>query len=122
MALRFLLDEHLRGPLWQGIQHRNAAGVDVLDVLRVGDSLAPALGTTDPDLLIWAEQQGRILVSEDRKTMPGHFIDHLQAGRHSPGVFILLRGWTIPDLIDALVLYDQAGDPLDLVDQIQFIP
>jgi hypothetical protein len=27
MPLRFLLDEHLRGPLWQAIQDHNAAGV-----------------------------------------------------------------------------------------------
>src|SRR2546429_4475372 len=49
---------------------------------------APPLGTPDPDNLLWAEQHGRIIVTEDRRTMPVHLADHLQAGRHSPGVFI----------------------------------
>src|SRR5271170_2706315 len=111
MALRFLLDEHLRGPLWYGIQHHNAAGANVLDVLRVGDPPAPALGTSDPDLLLWAEMQGRILISQDYRTMPGHLADHLLTGRHSPGLFLLRRVWTISQIIRALILHDQAADP-----------
>jgi hypothetical protein len=122
MALSFLLDEQMRGAWWQAAQHHNAAGVDVLDALCVGDPSAPPLGTSDPDLLLWAEQQGRILVSRDRKTMPGHFADHLQAGHHSPGVFLLRRTCTIREMIDTLVLNDQAADPQDLVDRIAYIP
>ena len=49
---------------------------------------------------------GRILVSDDRRTMPAHLVAHLHAGHHSPGVFILHRHRTIPGVIDALVLYD----------------
>src|SRR5437868_13813413 len=78
MALRFFLDEQLRGPLWHAIQQHNAAGAYVLDVLRVGDPPAPPLGTADPDLILWGEANGRVLVTNDRRTMPGHLTDHLQ--------------------------------------------
>jgi hypothetical protein len=122
MALRFLLDEQMRGARWLAIHHHNAAGIDVLDALCVGDAPAPPRGTSDPDLLFWAEQQGSVLVSRDRKTMPGYFIAHLQAGHHSPGLFLLRAGCAIRQLIDTLVLYDQAADPLDLVDLIKYIP
>jgi hypothetical protein len=37
MKLRYVLDEHLRGPLWRAIGRHNSAGVYPLDVLRVGD-------------------------------------------------------------------------------------
>src|SRR5262245_45686535 len=121
MALCFLLDEHLRGPLWQAIQQHNAAGLNVLDVLRVGDPPAPPLGTADPDLLLWGEAHGRILVSEDKRTMPLHFKLHFQAGHHIPGLLLLLRGWTIPAVIDALVLRDQTVDPQDMVDKVEYI-
>jgi hypothetical protein len=122
MALCFLLDEHLRGPLWQAIQHHNAGGIDVIDVLRVGDPPAPALGTADTDLLLWSEANGRILVSQDRKTMPGHLAAHFQAGHHIPGFFLLRPVWTISAVLAALILYDQACDPADLVDQVMDIP
>jgi hypothetical protein len=52
MPLRFLLDENLRGPMWDALQHHNATGAYTVDVLRVGDSLAPPLRTPDKDLLI----------------------------------------------------------------------
>ena len=31
MALAYLLDEHLRGPLWWAIQRHNARGSDLID-------------------------------------------------------------------------------------------
>jgi hypothetical protein len=121
MALCFLLDEHLRGPLWHAIVHHNAQGIDVLDVLRVGDPPAPPLGTPDPDLLLWSEANSRILVTRDAQTMPGFLTQHLQAGHHVPGLFLLRSPWTIPTVIAQLVLHDQAADPQDLVDQVIFI-
>jgi hypothetical protein len=122
MALCFLLDEHLRGPLWRAIQQHNAAGIGILDVLRVGDPPAPLLGTLDPDLLLWGEAQGRILITRDNNSMPGHFASHLQAGHHSAGVFILRRHWTIPLVVAALMLHDQTGEPALYLDRIEFIP
>jgi hypothetical protein len=48
MALRYVLDENLRGRLWSAFQRHNAAGVDRVDVTRVGDPLDLPLGTADP--------------------------------------------------------------------------
>src|SRR5262245_65086760 len=95
MALCYLLDENLRGPLWRAIQQHNAAGMDVIDVLPVGEPSAPPLGTSDPDLLLWAESYNRVLVTLDVNIMPGHLAAHLQAGRRSPGVLLLRRRWTV---------------------------
>src|SRR5262245_22238108 len=122
MALCYLLDENLRGPLWRAIQQHNANGVDVIDVLQVGDPPAPPLRAPDPDLLLWAEAHNRILVTLDVNIMPGHLAAHLQAGRHSPGVLLVHGNWTIVAVRDALVLYAHAADPQTLVDLAQFIP
>lgn len=51
MTLRYLLDEHLRGPLWRAIQWHNNSGVYPLDVVRVGDPPELPLGSDDPTLL-----------------------------------------------------------------------
>jgi len=123
MALRFVLDEHLRGgALWQAVQQHNAAGVDVLDVTRVGDPADLPVGIGDPDLLRWAERADRILLSLDKRTLPVHLAAHLQAGGHSPGVLILRRGSTTAQVLFALLLITQAGDPVNFRDRLDFIP
>src|SRR4051794_10612036 len=89
MPIRSLLDEQLRGPLWSSVRRYNALGVYPLDVVRVGDPLAPPLGTPDPDLLVWAEHESRLLVTRYKRSMPAHFHRHLQSGRRSPGVLLV---------------------------------
>ena len=93
--LRFLLDEHLRGPLWLAILRHNARGGLPIDVVRVGDAPDLPLGSTDLDILLWAERESRILLSEDLHTMPGHLAQHLHAGHRSPGVFMVHAGCSI---------------------------
>ena len=80
MALCYLLDEHLRGPLWQGIKSPNALGLYLIDAVRVGDPIDLPLGATDPEILLWAEREGRILVSQDEATMKSYLADHLRGG------------------------------------------
>jgi hypothetical protein len=122
MPLRFVLDEHLRGPLWGAIQQHNARGSDVIDAVRVGDLPDPPLGTTDPDLLLWAEREGRVVVSRDWNTLPHHLAAHLLSGHHSPGVVILRLGHTLPQLVFTLALAAHATDPGEFRDQVRFLP
>jgi hypothetical protein len=55
MPPRFVLDEHLRGDLWNAIERHNRNGVNTVDVVRVGDMADLPLGSKDPSTLIWAE-------------------------------------------------------------------
>ena len=71
MPLRYVLDEHMRGLLWSALQGHNRAGIDVIDVVRVGDPVDLPCGTKDPDLLLWAQREGRVVVTWDRGSMPG---------------------------------------------------
>ena len=120
--MRFILDEHLRGPLWVAVQQHNAAGLHTIEVTRVGDPPDLPLGSTDPQILLWAEREGRVLVSADRNSMSAHLARHLAAGRGSPGVFVLLPKWTLPQGVDYLVAFAYAGDPAAVVDRVEFIP
>ena len=123
MALRFVLDEHLRGGgLWQIIQQHNAQGLNRLDVVRVGDPVDLPLGTTDPDVLIWAERESRILLSRDYNTLPGFLLQHLQRGQHSPGVFLLRSRASLASLLTDLIVTAHAGDAADFQDTIRVIP
>jgi hypothetical protein len=122
MPLTFLLDEHLRGVLWGAIQHHNAAGGPPIDAVRVGDPPDLPIGTADPDILLWAEREGRILISRDWATMPGHFQQHLQAGHHSPGLLLIRRSGSLQAILAALVLIVGACDSPDFFDRIDYVP
>lgn len=122
MPLRYLLDEHLRGPLWRAIQWLNNSGVYPLDVVRVADPPDLPLGSDDPTLLQWAEREQPILVTHDADTMPRHLADHLAAGRHSPGVFMLRPHSTLPQILSFLQDAAYASEPEEWQDRIQFIP
>jgi Domain of unknown function (DUF5615) len=122
MALRFVLDENLRGQLWRATQRHNALGLNPIDVTRVGDPPDLPLGATDSDILIWAERAGRVIVSNDRTTLPSHFWSHIQSGNHSPGLFLIRPRSTISQIIYHLVLAAYAADPAQLRDQIEWIP
>lgn len=65
MTPRFLADENIDLALVLGLQRR----VDDIDIVRVQDV---GLRTADdPEILRWAADEGRILISQDIRTMPG---------------------------------------------------
>ncbi len=122
MPLRYVLDEHLRGILWKAIQQHNASGSNPLDVVCVGDPMDLPLGSKDPDILVWAEREGRVLVSRDKQTLPRHLAAHLAAGRHSPGIIIPRPRQTLPQLVFHLALAAYLYDPSEVRDQICHLP
>lgn len=122
MALIYVLDEHLRGPLWDCVQRHNARGPDQLDAIRVGDAKGIPLGITDPDLLTWAESEARILVSQDRRTLPAYLDDHLKRGHHSPGIFMIRPAARLNVVLEFLVVAAHASHPEEWKDRIAFLP
>jgi hypothetical protein len=122
MALRYVLDEDLRGVLWRAIQRHNRTDPEPIDVVRVGDLPDLPLGTPDPDILEWAERAGRVVVSHDQKTMGGHLQDHLQAGNHLPGLFLIRPRCALSQVLGILVEAAYRSDPLSWQDRVEFIP
>lgn len=90
--------------------------------MRVGDFVDLPLGTADPIILLWAEREGRILVSHDRNTLPGHLSDLLRAGRHSPGIFLIRLHSTVTQVMIFLIDAAYASEPVEWQDRIAFIP
>ncbi len=119
--LGFVLDEHLRGPLWDAIQVHNARpGGEPILVFRVGDPPDLPLGTDDPQILQWAEQKGSIIVSCDRQTMARHFKDHIDAGRHCAGVVLLPNVFSIANVVEYLILATLTSEPTEWQDRIVY--
>ena len=117
MNVRFLADEDLDTDIIQGLRSREPA-IDVLDVKTAG-----LRGTEDPALLELAAQQDRVLVTYDRNTMTRHFRERLDAGKMSPGVFILPQQIAaIGHIIEWLLLVWAASQAEEWRNQIVYLP
>lgn len=118
MALRYLLDENLDPVLKvQILRHETSLVVRV-----VGEVGAPSKGTPDPEILKWCEEYGFVLITNNRKSMPGHLSTHLQSGGHVPGIFILNPELPMGEAITALILIAHASLEDEHHDRISFLP
>jgi hypothetical protein len=88
----------------------------------VGDGVAPPKSTPDPDILIWCEAHGRVLVTNNRSTMPGHLRDHVAAGRSVEGIFHLGADMTVAELGEHLALVADLSLPGEYRNTIRFLP
>ncbi len=116
--VRYLLDENLPHRLKNQLIFHEPS----IEVLFVGENKAPPLGTSDPDILNWIEQNDCILVSRKRNTMPGHFKDHITKGGHVMGIFLIRKEILIGKLIENLLLIWGASEPEEYRDQIFYLP
>ena len=115
---RFLLDEDTPHAIRDQLLRREPE----IEVLAVGDDTAPALGTPDPEILQWIEREGYVLVSRNRRTMPRHLQEHLKAGGHVPGIFLLRRRYSLGQILDDLILIWEAGRPDEYRNRIEYLP
>ncbi len=118
MKPRFLLDEHVNRAIQRQLRRLDPQ----IKVLAIGDPGTPPVGTLDPDILGWLEENGYILVTENRSTMPVHLSDHFAAGRHIPGVFWIRPGVGIGRIIEELNLIWFASTAGEYQDRLLFIP
>lgn len=115
---RFLLDEHMNRAIQRQLRRWDVR----IEVLAVGDSAAPLSGTPDPEILRWIEQNGHILITENRRTIPGHLSDHLASGRHVPGVFWLRPGAELGPIIESLYLIWLVSTAEEYHDRTIYLP
>ncbi len=54
--------------------------------------------------------------------MPVHLRDHLAAGLHVPGIFILNPGMTMGETVEELALIWDASEPEEYVDLLTYLP
>jgi len=116
--LRYLVDENTP----HAIRDQLLRCQPELEVLAVGDALAPAFGTLDPNLLRWIEQENYVLVSRNRRTLARHLREHLGAGGHVPGIFLLRRRALLGNIIEDLLLIWAAGHPDEYRSRIEYLP
>ena len=85
MRPKFQADIDLDGRVLRGLR-RVAPEIDIRTAVE-----ADLAGVPDPDVLRIAAEEGRVLISQDRRTMPGHF-RRFVASASSPGLILLREG------------------------------
>lgn len=116
MTPRFLADEHIHPQLVLGLKRRAPEA----DIVRVQDVGLRTLD--DPTILQWAADEGRALITRDRKTIPTFAHQRVAAGKAMPGVFALRNNTTMAFAIDELAMIAGASDADEWVNRIIYVP
>jgi hypothetical protein len=116
--LKLLADECINPTLLSALRQAEPA----IDAIQVGDPGAPLRGILDPDLLIAAQSLGRVLLTNDRSTMPGHLVDHYAAGRHTAGVMLMRGGFSFARYVQEIRRHWNTTTADEWVDRSVYIP
>ena len=96
--LRLLADENFNGDIVRGLLLRQPD----LDIVRVRD--AGLAGADDPEILAWASENHRIVLTHDRATMSDYAYERVAAGEGMAGVFILNDRFPVGRAIEEILL------------------
>ena len=92
--LRLATDADVHGGIIRGLRRR----IPGLDLVTALDALPE--GTPDPEVLAWAAEEGRVLISNDRRTMVGYVFQRVASGLPMPGLISTTNEQTIGSTID----------------------
>jgi Domain of unknown function (DUF5615) len=114
--LRLAADENFKGQIFRGLLLR----IPNLDIVRVQDeSIA---GGDDPQLLQWAEEQSRIVISHDRRTLPYFAYQRVREGKRVAGVFIVYPHMAIGQAIEELLLTNRCSEMAEWENVVLYFP
>lgn len=108
-------DENFNNQTLRGLR-RALPGVDVV---RIQDEIP---GAPDLEVLAWCALQGRLLLSHDVNTLPGHLAEYLQREEREVGVLLVRRPYQQGELIDHLVVLITCSDYSEWLGRCSYLP
>ena len=114
--IRFVADENLNHAITRGLL-RLLPHLDLVTVDSVG-----LKGISDPQLLDWAAQEGRVLLSHDIRTLVGFAQNRIAEGLLMPGLVIVEGHITIRQAIDDIALLAECSVEGEWEGKIIFLP
>jgi hypothetical protein len=116
VSIRFLADEDLRYAIVSGVLRRDSS-ISFPTVPEAGLAGAP-----DPQVIEFAARENRIVVSHDKRTMPGHFAAFLRSGRNHPGLLLAPKHKALAEVIETLIIIWADADPEQWRKRIHYLP
>src|SRR5436853_540667 len=95
---RLLADENFNGDIVRGLLRRQPD----LDIIRTQD--VGLAGADDPDVLAWAAENNRIVLTHDHATMSYYAYERVAAQQGMAGVFILNDRFPVGRAIEEILL------------------
>ncbi len=115
--LRLASDADVHGEIIRGLCRRRPK----IDLVRVQDILPD--GTLDAEVLAWAAEQNRILITNDRNTMIGFAIQRIEAGESVPGLIVTTNTQSLGAAIDDILLIAEYMEENEIREQmVVFLP
>lgn len=114
--MRLLIDQDLDHDILRGLVRR-IPRLDAVTAFEIGLSRA-----TDPELLTWAAQEQRVVITHDRTTMPSHAANILRDGRVIAGLIIVPRRLALHQVLDDLELIVTCSEDDEWINVIQYLP
>jgi len=105
-------DADVHGEIIRGLRRR----LPEIDLVRVQDALPQ--DTADPDVLAWAANENRILITNDRNTMIGFANQRVAEGNAMPGVIATTNDQSIGSAIDDILLLTEFMSDEEIRDQV----
>jgi len=114
--IRLAADEDFNNDIVRALR-RTLPDVNILGVREAGHS-----GRADREILAWAAEEARILLTHDVTTMTRHALERIARGAAMPGVIAVHQRLPIGSAVDDLVLVASCSLPEDWANQVQFLP
>jgi hypothetical protein len=115
-VLPLVADENFNNNVYCGLRRR----IPALDIVRVQD--AGLSGANDQEILEWAAQQRRILLTHDVNTITRYAYQRVNAGMSMPGVFEVSRKISTGSAIEDIILLVECSNEGEWEGQILFLP
>ena len=114
--IRFLADENLNGKILRGIRREQPDA----DIIRVQDTLL--YQSFDPDVLEWAAQDKRIVLTHDIETMVGFANQRTASGLPMCGVIAIRDMLPLGQVIEDLLIILGASEMSEWENLVTFLP
>ena len=118
MKIKFLLDENLSPRLKVSVLRVNPE----IDILRIGDANTPMLGTLDPKVLQYLGLSQRLLVTDNRTSMPEHLEEYWQQKQRMWGLFWVRSMISMGKIAEELVMIWETSDAKEWINVVDWIP
>jgi predicted nuclease of predicted toxin-antitoxin system len=115
-VLRWAIDEDFNGRIVRGLLRR----VRTLDLVRIQD--VGLSGASDADVLEFAADDKRLLLTHDARTMPLRAYARVMAGNPMPGVVVCGQDVPIRQAIEDIILLDEASDAGEWDGVVMYLP
>jgi hypothetical protein len=110
--LRLATDADVRGSIVRGLRRASPE----LDLVRSQDFLSE--GTPDSEVLAWAAAEGRVLITNDRKTMIGAANARLAAGKIVSGLIATSNQQSIGATINDILIVAHCTSPEEIMTEV----